>query len=222
LPLGPRFLARVQSKGTVGNKQILSMMDFRNNSIGSAMTEAVLLDYFKVCQHFTLDGYNVNTGFFKMRPIIKAGFDSPHGEFDRNLHDITAAMNPGIWWAPGWGQAEVSKVIPNANTPLLITLFDAISEQSDSVITPGGMVQVQGDRLKFDKSDPAQGIFIVNGSLTEKAGVVGKNSSGELFFTATPLQDIDECTIEVRTRSTPNGELRIGRLPVQLTVQRGA
>ncbi|MCA9362685.1 DUF4469 domain-containing protein [Candidatus Kaiserbacteria bacterium] len=46
--------------------------------------------------------------------------------------------------------------------------------------------QVIGRRLKFDATDPNQGIFFINGS-ESRVEIVGKNKGTELMFSSSSL-----------------------------------
>jgi hypothetical protein len=62
----------------------------------------------------------------------------------------------------------------------------------------GGMGQITGYRLRFDPSDPTQGIFFVNGSAT-RVTVAGKNDPSELIFLIPASLTPGDYSLEVRS-----------------------
>jgi hypothetical protein len=78
------------------------------------------------------------------------------------------------------------------------------------------MAQLTGYRLKFDSSDPNQGIFFINGNLTQ-VSIVGKNSPAELMFLVPASLTTGDYSLEIRS-SMGNGTVRTGVLAETLTV----
>jgi len=66
------------------------------------------------------------------------------------------------------------------------------------LVTPGGMGRLTGYRLKFDPTDPNQGIFFINGSTTQ-VDVVGKNNPSELMFLVPANLQPGAYSLEIRS-----------------------
>ena len=66
------------------------------------------------------------------------------------------------------------------------------------LVTPGGMGRLTGYRLKFDPTDPNQGIFFINGKTTQVA-VVGKNDPSELMFLVPASLKPGDYSVEIRS-----------------------
>ena len=55
-------------------------------------------------------------------------------------------------------------------------------------MTPGGLAQLDGHRLKFDPADPAQGIFFVAADRREtRVEEIARNRPAELILRVPPL-----------------------------------
>jgi hypothetical protein len=85
-------------------------------------------------------------------------------------------------------------------------------------MTPGGMGQLAGEQLKFDPTDPAQGIFFVAADGSEaRVEVVDKNTGGELIFLIPASLTSADYTLVVRSHLN-FGELRSGNFNATLMV----
>ncbi len=86
------------------------------------------------------------------------------------------------------------------------------------MLTPGGMGRLYGARLKFDPSDPRQGIFFIAADKTEtRAGCAAENVPQQLIFLIPPLL-AGTYTLEVRNLAEDSLALRRGSLGYALTV----
>jgi hypothetical protein len=109
-------------------------------------------------------------------------------------------------------EAQVSE--PNSTEYL-----DFASGTKNSTLTPGGPGQLTGHRLKFDTSDPQQGIFFVAGDSSEtQVSVVMRNKPAELMFIVPESLAAGDYALEVRASMSDGGEVRSGALRHTLTV----
>jgi hypothetical protein len=67
--------------------------------------------------------------------------------------------------------------------PDLLFVDDFGSGTRNEQLTPGNIARIRGSRLKFDASDPLQGVFLVaaNNSAT-KVATVSRNKPGQVDF----------------------------------------
>lgn len=103
--------------------------------------------------------------------------------------------------------------------PRPLNYTDLNSGEVNSVLTPGGMGRVTGYRLKFDPTDPEQGIFFMPAgeSTSGQAAVIAKNGPSELIFLVPATLTKDDYTLEIRS-TMGNGTVRTGVLADTLTV----
>jgi hypothetical protein len=126
------------------------------------------------------------------------------------------SFTPGPRLRRSMQQAQVQKQEGGEHLPRPLDYTDLNSGELNSQVTPGGMAQLTGYRLKFDPSDPNQGIFFVNGSPT-RVSIVGKNGPSELMFLVPPDLTPGDYNLEVRS-TMGNGTVRTGVLAETLTV----
>lgn len=96
---------------------------------------------------------------------------------------------------------------------------DVASSDKNTTLTPGGVGQLSGSRLKFDETDALQGIFFVAANGTEyKAATLVRHKPAELIFMVPAGLPKGAYSVEVRTIFSGNKEMRTGLLPDTLTV----
>jgi hypothetical protein len=210
--------AVVVSAGTVEQEGVIQRMIERGSTVTEADILAVLHDYHAAIESLALDGFKVLTPGVNYFTCIKGVFKGQSDSFDPSRHRVEPSTRPGKQYRRTIRErARVRKVEASKPAPNPLTYTDFGSQQSNSVITPGGMAQIVGHRLKFDAADPGQGIFFTaeDGTAT-RVDMLGKNNPAELMFLTPASLAPGDYTLAVRAafgKST-----REGQLDVALTV----
>ena len=108
-------------------------------------------------------------------------YDGQADGYDPSRHQIAPKVTAGKRYRKAIKeQAQAAK--QEAVKPKPLEYTDINTGERNSVLSPGGMGQVIGHRLKFDPADPEQGFFFMapDGSSSARVDVVGKNKPGEL------------------------------------------
>lgn len=216
---GEVYRAVVQSSGTVNLESIIQRMVARGSTTTEADAYAALKDFFTIIQTLLLDGFRINTPMFNCGLTIKGNFDGPMDSFSPGRNWIEISMTPGVDLRRiTQGTVQTQKQLPGEARPRLLQFTDCNSGERNGKLTPGGMAQLLGDRLKFDPADPSQGIFFIAADNGEsRVEVVGKNSSGELMFLIPATLAAGDYNLVVRSL-TSQSTLRTGIFEAVLTV----
>ncbi len=213
------YMALVQPIGTADLDVIIERMIQQGSTVTKADTLSVLEDYFTAVESMVLEGMNVTTPLANFGASIKGVFNGQTDSFNQARHQITPTASPGKRLRGVVAQKgqpvkqEASKPAPNP-----LAYLDVSTNARNGIVTPGGMGQVVGHRLKFDASDENQGIFFVaaDGTAT-RVTVVGRNMPADLMFMVPDGLAAGEYTLEVRAAFASN-DVRTGALAVALTV----
>jgi len=213
------YVALVQSNGSAEMEDVIDRMIEQGSTVVKADILSVLEDYHTAIENMVLEGMNVNTPGANYKATIKGIFNGQADSFDPNRHQVRASVSPGSRFRKAVeerGQPAKQEAI--RPKPSLLEFTDLNSDVRNSTLTPGGMGQVVGHRLKFDAEDPAQGIFFVaaDGSETQ-ATVVGRNKPAELMFLIPDGLLAGDYTLEVRA-GFGEDDVRSGALDEPLTV----
>jgi hypothetical protein len=186
--------------------------------VTKADTLSVLEDYFTAVESMVVEGLNVNTPLANFGASIKGIFNGQSDSFNQARHQITPTANPGKRLRGVVAQKgqpvkqEATKPAPNP-----LTYVDLASDSRNSTLTPGGMGQVVGHRLKFDAADPEQGIFFIAGDGTAtRVTVIGRNMPSDLMFMVPDGLAAGDYTLEVRA-AFASSDIRTGTLAAALT-----
>ncbi len=117
--------------------------------------------------------------------------------------------------------ASVAKQETIKPTPALLEYVDLGSGETNGTITPDNIGTINGHRLKFDPTEPAEGIFFIADDNSEtKATAIQKNKPGQLVFLVPTLAS-GTYHLEVRAIFGKETQPRTGRLEEELTVAGG-
>lgn len=214
-----QYRAVVQSMDTANLEQVVDRMVAYGCAVSRTDALSVLQHYFAMVETMLLEGYRIVTPGVNYSISIKGNFDGKTDSFSAERHSIEAIVSPGARLRRAIRErAHAQKELAVQARPELLEYIDWNSGRRDSSLTPGGLGQIVGQRLKFDPAQPEQGIFFVAaGGKTYQAGVISKNTSAELTFLVPTTLPPGDYTLEVRA-ALSQGPLRSGSLEATLTV----
>jgi hypothetical protein len=174
-------------------------------SLGTTVNRPDMLStleiYFTALELMLLEGVNVNTPCANYTASIGGVFTGPGDSFDPQRHQIRPSVSPGPRLRQAFTQrAQVIKGEARRYAPNPTEFIDTNSGLHNSHLTPGGIGQLLGYRLKFDHTDPQQGLFLIAvGGGSQKISVVAHNKPRELTFQIPPDLSAGRYHLEVRT-----------------------
>jgi len=120
------------------------------------------------------DGKYVKTNLGAFYLCASGNLDSPDQDFTPGMGDGSHALRLHFRPAKDFETELRAKAAVergknyDRHTPVI---YKALSVKSESVMSsgPGDFLRVEGQRLKFDKANPAEGLFFVNGTETRAA-----------------------------------------------------
>lgn len=219
------YVARVQSVGTLEIDDLIERMDQHGSTVVKADIVSVLEEFFSTIEQAVVEGYNVNTPVTNFGASIQGTFDGQSDSFDPERHRILASTSPGARLRNAVkNHARASKQEAGKRQPNVLEYTDTNSSTRNSTLTPGGMGQLVGRRLKFDLADPNQGVFFVAEDATAtRVTVVSRNKPAELIFLVPDTLLPASYAVEVRSILSGTTGVRRGALDdVVLTVENGS
>ncbi len=214
------YAARVISYDSVGLEEVIERMVQQGSTVTRADIVSVLEDFYTAIEGLLLNGVNVNTPLANFRLTIRGTFHGVGDSFDPDRHWLRVAITAGrrLRQAIRRKGRPVKDEMPPRFRPYPVTYTDLNSGERNHTLTPGGMGQIEGYRLKFDADDPLQGIFFIAEDGTEtRVRVMGENWPGKLLFLIPDLAP-GSYRLEVRTLYRGADDLRVGTLSDRLTV----
>jgi hypothetical protein len=214
------YMALVQSKGTAELEDVIERMIEQGSTVVKADILSVLEDYHSAIESMVLEGMNVNTPGANYGASIQGVFDGQADTFDPTRHQIRAAVSPGRRIRRAIEErARPLKQEAGKPAPKPLQYTDLNTSTRNSVLTPGGMGQLVGHRLKFDPHDADQGIyFVADDGTATKVAIVGRNKPADLMFMVPESLTAGDYTLEVRAKVYDTDKVRVGALEHPLTV----
>lgn len=213
------YMAKVQPGGTVDMEDIIREIGQRGSTVSEADLRAVYADTYAVVRRHLAEGDSVTMPLVYLQPSIRGRFHGPEDSFDPRRHRLLIrAKVSGRLLKEVRAAAQLVKGLPGDIVPSPRRYRDFESGAVNDVATPGGLAHVFGYRLKFDPTDPEQGIFFVAPDGQEvQVERVGQNENQELSFLV-PQMPAGQYQLEVRAAIRGGAEVRRGALRYPLQV----
>lgn len=214
------FIAVPQHDASTTMDEIIDNMIGKGSTVTRAEAYAVIEEYNYALEQILLQGGCINTPMFNIAPSITGTFETEDEKFNKSKHQVNININPGIRLSKIADLIPVEKVAVDLRLPTLKSYTDIVSDTKNADITPGGIGHIKGNDLKLDATDPQQGVFFVatDGTETKIASIARNKPSELIFMIPNPLAQ-GTYRLEVRTIFHNTKNLRMGVLPMQLTVK---
>jgi len=213
--------ADVKPSGTVTQDELIGRM----LDAGTTLTRTDIEGVFRLMEQETKsalrEGFNVETGLVVFSVGINGVFKNDQDNFDRTRHKPDVNLRKGRELSNSLFEDVTFERIAETvdkSAPTPVKFNDFVSQQTNQVITPGGIGQIYGHRLKVDGEDENQGVFFVSedGNKFRVPRLV-TNTPSQLIF---PIPELapGHYTIEVNAIFRGRSNLRTGELPDTLEV----
>ena len=212
--------AQVRNVATVEVEELANRIVRPGSTVTKAEFLAMYEEFGAEIVKAVLRGETVVTDIFTARPTLTGVWLNDQDAFDRTRHHgrIRLAAGKRLRHAEAQLRFELERG-QDQSVPLLDRLEDFTSEALNGALTKGGTVRLTGSKLKFDPSDPDQGLFLVKstGPATRITKVMTNKPSQQLFMVPATLA-AGTYRLEVRTKTKGSNVLKTAALGAALTV----
>jgi hypothetical protein len=224
LTLAPNdMMAQTVNVRTFGMPDIAKRILARNPGLGLSQLNASLEEFFEEVCIIVEDGSAVNTPLFNTQPSVSGVFNSAADNFDPKRHRVKTNLMIGTRLRRATSGIKVQRVQTADPVPFILEVVDVLSDSVNELITPGGIIQLRGGRLKLAVENPANGIFLVDEQQqATKLAVLVENKPARLIAMLPATLPYGAYSLEVRTTYSASGKesknLKTGRFIKELTV----
>ena len=212
--------ARVSPRGIYQLDDIIKNCLKRGTTINEADLRGATDLVFNEIIDSVSQGFNVNTKLANFTATINGSFTSKTDSFDPARHSkrVSASMGIDLWKAIQ--NASVEKIASPEPAPIVIEFSDVNSGTINSTLTSGGLAEITGVDLKYNKANANEGIFFVpvGGGAAVKVTVVAIQTEGKLNFLVPAGLAAGNYQLEVAKGYTAANNIRKGVLYLPLTV----
>ncbi len=212
------YMAVVQNQSSRTKEDIIDVMIGRGSTVTKAEALSVLEEFEAAVEQALKDGHSINTPLFKIGASVQGVFYE-NDSFDRSKHYVRLNVTPGGRIGEIAPNIGVEKVEASSPQPNLASFKDVASDTTNETLTPGGVGELTGSRLKINPEEDEQGVFFIAEDGTEtKASTLIRNKPSNLIFMIPTGMAAGAYRLEVRTVFQNGKTLRAGSLNSTLIV----
>lgn len=216
------YTAQTQQTKSNDLDSIIQKMLKRGSLLTKTDILAVLNSFFEVCEEITEEGETINTDLIKTNLTISGVFIGATDIYDVKRHSININVTAGKLLKNAISEMKTEKLATAEILPNILEVKDSISQTTNDQLTPNGVLEIMGSRLKIEGEPEQVGIFFVNDddSNSYKVATVVDNKPAKLIVMI-PALPKGHYTLQVKTAytgATPLKQARTGIFNRQLQV----
>ena len=197
------YTARVIKTQTLGLQDLLEEMRNRGTTVSDTDTLAVVHLMTEVIFDAISRGRHYNLPFGNFSLGVTGRFESSDAPFDKKKHRFTAKATIGkeLRRRVKKGRLVPKKAAKPISGPIFYSYENYETGERNKTVTPNGIGTLAGHDMKFDKADPEQGVFFIQGKTSLKADQVPLNEQSKIILIApAELKGDAPCRIEIRNK----------------------
>lgn len=190
----------VPEKSQVWTQERIDAEIVKLGGVTEAALAAVRKNEAKVCADIIADGGVINSDLFSTSFSVSGVFTNMNDTFDPKRHAVNLNATAGTLLREAAKKAKVYKKEGSSTDPYITQVSDSISGDTQAVKV-GSVMELLGSRLKFDKKDTEQGVFVKACDGKEYRCVpVGDPKPAKVMVMLGADVPEGEFTVEVRTK----------------------
>ncbi len=161
------FMANVTDSRSYSMNEVIDHMEQRGSSLTRFDMTGSLDLFSEVIVTLLLQGASINTPLFNISWSIKGVFQGGNDHFDPARHTLQCNIHPGVLLKDIANRMKLEKVNAMENLPHITAIIYALTKTAQTTFAAGDTIEITGSKLKFDHTDPEQGIFLVSEETAE-------------------------------------------------------
>ncbi len=212
-----QYRAVIKNQETFTREAIIERMIDRGSTISKSDVLAVLEEFGMVIKDIVANGGKIKDPLFASRTAIQGNFVLSE-KYSSNKHTVKIHLTPGKDLQKAIQHLAVKKTKTSLPVPVLRTFKDLTTNTNDTILTPGGVGELKGYRLKIDSKAKNQGVFCITETGTAYKAKLIKSSAKHILFLIPDTLAETKITLEVRTKLQHVTALRTGKLHYTLSL----
>lgn len=201
------FTGRVDETMSYDTDTMIQSIMNRGSTVTKADIQAVITDLIEVALDALSKGARVNIeGLIQLFPTIEGVFNNSADSFDTQRHKLNIGsrsseqLKKRLRTISSLDKQTTPPVVPQINQ-----VIDTINANINSTLTMTRVINLNGERLKFDSASVDEGVFIVNDTAVTENKIVSTlitvSTAQNIAFQADVTGTVgDLVRVEVRTR----------------------
>jgi hypothetical protein len=180
------YIARTDNEASLSIEQVCAALKNRGGFTGSYddLVEHVR-QFLDETAYQLCDGFAVNTGYYSLHPNVGGTFDKVTEGHDSGKHPVTFRFRTR---APLRSLAEHIQIEVDGLADVqgyIDEFIDVTTESANEALTPGGMFNISGHKIKVEGDKPEVGVYFVSaadpGTRTKVEGRLAENTASRLI-----------------------------------------
>ena len=202
--------------------EIIQRILARNPGLSQAQITAAIDEFFKESSMIIEDGGALNTPLMNTQPSIAGVFHGATDVFDPKRHRVKTNVFPGKMLQKATAGIKTQKAQTADPMPFILEVHDVLSDTFNEQLTPGGVIQIWGGRLRLATENPENGIFLTDDlAQTIKLTTIIENKPARIIAMLPQDLPAGTYTLELRTSFVNSGKesksMKTGRFNRELT-----
>ena len=200
------YSARVLTERTVNQEALIEKMLSKRNLVSKTDIVAVLNSYYEEIIQCIQEGDSLNLPLVNIGYSISGVFDTEDDNFNPDKHKLHVNLNGGKLVNEIKHQIPLKKVIAPSVGTTINTFKDITTQTINTTITPSGIFELNGFRLRIAGDQPEVGLYLVaeNGTETQ-INYIAQNSHRKIIGQLPALAS-GVYRIRIKTQATSNPE----------------
>ena len=171
-----RYVARITQKDNYDQAMLVDRMVEMGTSVSRGDVESVLGLFQKAVERVCGEGSTVSLdGFVRFAPAIGGVFDSVADGYLSTRNSIYVNARVSSVFNNRFAKVTgVEKISASFKSPGLSCVVDLASDSINEKVTPGNIVSLEGERLKFDPENAAEYLRFVNADDSNQTAAITK------------------------------------------------
>ena len=195
-------IAKMENVRSYTKADIIQMVLDEGSTLNRADIEGSVNSFFEKCAKVVAQGANLNLDILSTSLSISGVFESADDSFDSRRHTLKLNATAGALLKDALKSVKLTKVEASSTDPNIVAVTDKVTGAVDGDIKAGSVVQLSGNRLKFDAADAEQGVFVITEGGETRCDTVIENRPARVVVLLPATLAAGEAEIELRTKLT--------------------
>jgi hypothetical protein len=161
-PAPDDYMAQPVNVRTYDLPAIFQRISARYPGLTPTQISSAVYEFFGEVVTISEDGGAVNTPLFHTQFSMPGVYEGAMDSFDSKRHSVKLNLNSGTLLRNAVQKVKLEKVVVSETLPHILEVKDMTSEVVNETLTPGGVMQLRGAKLKFLKKEDDNGVFLIN------------------------------------------------------------
>ncbi|WP_299104359.1 DNA-binding domain-containing protein [uncultured Tenacibaculum sp.] len=161
------FSARILTERTVNQNELIEKMLSKRNLVSKTDIVAVLNSFYEEIIQSIEEGDNLNLPLFNIGYSMTGVFETEEESFNLEKHKLHVNLNSGKLINEVKRDIPLQKVTAPVSSTLITNLKDITSQTTNAKLSPNGIFELNGLRLKVAGDQAEVGLYFVSENNTE-------------------------------------------------------